>query len=204
MNKFFTKAPQWKIFLLLYVIPVLSYIFFIATFIIVAVDYDLYSPIVSYTLAFSFLFFLSINLYFRGHWFWAVIVSLNNKLPDTLKIDLKQFKWLNYVQIGVSVLFAFLAYITYQSWVNYNTLLTWYLLLLIPIIFFFAYSFFYTIIIAAKVYKTVELQRKVDLSDCILELFLFYMLSVGVWILQPKINAIVTESQPESETLLDS
>ena len=53
---------------------------------------------------------------------------------------------------------------------------------------------FYCIYFVARTFKAVELQ-KTETHQYILELLLVWLLLVGLWILQPKINAIVEQRQ---------
>ena len=52
---------------------------------------------------------------------------------------------------------------------------------------------FYCFYFAAKIIKTVELQKEVGFKDFVGEFFLTWYFPIGVWFLQPKINKMIEE-----------
>lgn len=53
-----------------------------------------------------------------------------------------------------------------------------------------AFCIFYCFYFIAKALKTVELQRPVNFRDFAQEFFLIWILPVGIWIIQPRINQL--------------
>jgi len=63
--------------------------------------------------------------------------------------------------------------------------------LIIPFHLFSMFCIFYCLYFVAKVFKTVELQRKVTFSDFAGEFFMIWFYPIGIWIVQPKINKMI-------------
>ena len=63
--------------------------------------------------------------------------------------------------------------------------------LIIPFHLFAMFCIFYCLYFVSKVFKTVELQRKVAFSDFAGEFFMIWFFIVGIWIIQPKINKMI-------------
>ena len=66
-----------------------------------------------------------------------------------------------------------------------------------PLHMFAMFAIFYCLYFVAKTYKTVELQRTVTFSDYAGEFFLFWFFPIGIWVIQPKINAMVNNPADE-------
>jgi hypothetical protein len=71
--------------------------------------------------------------------------------------------------------------------------------MIFPLHLFSTFSMFYIIYHAAKTIKTVNAQKQVTFSDFIEEFFLIWFFPIGIWFIQPKINAIFEGKKLEEE-----
>jgi hypothetical protein len=70
------------------------------------------------------------------------------------------------------------------------------LLIILPFHFLALAGLFYCLYFNARMIKTVELQRKISLSEYIVDFFLLWFFFVGIWFIQPRLNALVN-SKPK-------
>jgi hypothetical protein len=125
-------------------------------------------------------------------WFWSMAIGLQHKVPSDVKMKVPLFKVFFIIPIIYIVLLSLfiLSLLTNGEFPN-----PFIVIIILPIHFFVIFCTFYCIYFIAKTIKTVELQREVKFSDFVAEFFLIWFYPIGVWILQPRINAFV-----ESET----
>jgi len=129
-------------------------------------------------------------------WFYVVAVSLNKKLPATVKMNLTKFKWFFFIPITYGFLFYLFAYLVLFDRVSNGEQLNWGFSVLVIILsyLFSAFCAFYCIYFNAKLLKAVELQRPVTFRDYVFEFFLFWLFPIGVWLIQPRMNRIFSET----------
>jgi hypothetical protein len=65
--------------------------------------------------------------------------------------------------------------------------------------FYFFYAFLHFMLFPVRTLKSIELDRRAGISECILDFFLVVFLPIGIWFLQPRINKVAANSE-ESET----
>jgi len=65
-------------------------------------------------------------------------------------------------------------------------------LMAIPFFYLF-YAFIHYFAFPSKVLKTIELERKVTIGDYIGDFFLLLFTPIGVWLIQPRVKAIIRE-----------
>lgn len=65
--------------------------------------------------------------------------------------------------------------------------------IIVPLHLFAMFCMFYGLYFNAKMLKTVEEQRELAFSEFSIEFFLLWFFPVGIWNIQPRINAIVAE-----------
>ena len=128
-------------------------------------------------------------------WFYAVCVNLNQKLPDTVKMNLKKFKWLFFTPIiGMFLFYTFVYVVLFENVSKGIELNLGIFALIIPLYLFSMCCLFYCIYFNAKSFKAVELQHSVTFGDYVWEFLLFLFFPIGVWLLQPRINKIFIET----------
>lgn len=181
MTKLFLHAKHWQLFLLQFGIPILLEIIFINI---------LLGPASNNTGAFasiSVIFFVMM-LFFAGTlflWIWSVSIGLQKMMPDHFRTKVYKFKIFFFIPIFyISSILSFMGNDTSNA-------LAIALLVIIPLHLFSMFCIFYCIYFTAKTLKIAELQRHVTFSDLAGEFFLIWFYPIGIWILQPRINALV-------------
>lgn len=148
-----------------------------------------YFSIPSYTIFFPFILFL-LMAGLLG-WFWSIGVGLQQLIPEEQRLNVSAFKFF--------VLYPLIYFVLYivQMWFFISevrlSLSPFIFLAIIPLHLFAMFCMFYDLYFVAKTFKTVELQRKVELGDYIGEFFLLCFYPVGIWLIQPKINKMAEE-----------
>jgi len=127
-------------------------------------------------------------------WFYVVGVNLNKKLPELIKMNLAKFKW--FIFIPIVCMFLFYIYVlTLFNRVSIGEQLNLAIFAVtLPLYLFSVFCLIYCIYFNAKSLKTVELQRPVNFSDYLGEFLLFLFFPIGIWLIQPKINRIFSET----------
>ncbi|MEJ2004976.1 MAG: hypothetical protein P8X57_08460 [Cyclobacteriaceae bacterium] len=73
------------------------------------------------------------------------------------------------------------------------------ILIIIPFHLFAMFCIFYTLYYNAVTLRSIELNREPDMTEYAVEMILFWIWPIGIWILQPRINAILSnENHAES------
>lgn len=193
----FLRAKHWQLFLLTFGIPmVLQFVMMGRVFAsignsnppdpTVMLDFMNYFPILM--ILYTVVFFC---------WFWSVVVGLQPKIPQECKTKLIRFKVFFFIPLIYMILISVLMVNIFSELVNNPTSpdptqIGSIVAIIIPLHLFSIFGIFHTIYFAAKTFKTAELKRKVSFSDFIEEFFLIWFYPIGVWILQPKINKLVS------------
>jgi cation transport ATPase len=128
-------------------------------------------------------------------WFYAVGVNMNKKLPGTVKMTLTKFKWFLFISFaGMSLLYLF-SYSVYFKLISNEIVLNFGITAAIITLYLFSlFCFFYCIYFIAKSFQAVELQQPVTFSDYLWMFFLIVFFPIGVWLIQPRINKIFSET----------
>ncbi len=181
----FLKAKHWQIFMVTIGLPVILEIIAIP-FIVMGNN-----PMVILKIMPAMMI-----LIFAGYfgWSWAVAINLQEKLTDDLKLSVKRFKTFLLIPIVYFVIFFIFFDLTMNDAIK-NGIgpnpadFVWF----IPFHLFAMFCIFYCLYFVAKVFKTVELQRKVTFSDFAGEFFMIWVFFIGIWIIQPKINKMMED-----------
>ncbi len=138
-------------------------------------------------------------------WYWAVCIGLQKKIPEHAKMNLKKFKFF----LGASVVYSLFSVValsflaTYLPMIIAGTVsfstLSWFMSIFSMVSFVAAFAMFYCLYFTAKTIKTVELQRETTFGDFVGEFILIWFFPIGVWFLQPKINAFATQEFAKDE-----
>jgi hypothetical protein len=200
---FFLKAKHWQLFLLSFGLPMIVQIIWMGSMMAnftLTRDPD---PLIlfRYIKFFPVLMVLSSGTLFG--WCWAVATGLQKKVPTEVNLNAKKFKIFFFVPI-VYIAFLFVSMnLMMDSFVNqqdepaFGFIITT-VAIVIPLHFLSMFCIFYSLYFVAKTFKTVELQRKVSFSDFVAEFFLIWFYPIGIWIVQPKINAMVKTQEPNA------
>ncbi len=207
MDTLFLKAKHWQLFILHFVLPIFCYIFalFYSIYKIKSVainngDFEELSFMISY-MKFVFLIVFCVILLLTM-WMYYVTTSLHELIPKESSFKINRFKFILFVPlflIPFTVLIGYLVFkdftVSVDDFSPYYIIGAWLVIMLVNFIIMICniHSIFYT----ARTLKTVELNRKVGFGDFIGEFFLIMFFPIGVWIIQPKINAFVSENFKE-------
>lgn len=64
--------------------------------------------------------------------------------------------------------------------------------------FYLFYAFLSTCLNSVRIIKSIELDKKVKKRECIIDFLLIIFLPLGIWIIQPRVNKIVSNKLPFS------
>jgi len=177
------QAKHWQLFMLTIGVPIILEIILIP-FIIIGNNHMVILKI----MPIMFIFFVG-GLF---GWFWAIAIHLQEKLPDDLKLKVNRFKTFLLIPIiYFAIFFVFLDFIMRGAIENGTGPDPAVFALIIPFHLFAMFCIFYCLYFVSKIFKTVELQRKVTFSDFASEFFMIWFFPVGIWIIQPKINKMI-------------
>jgi len=185
MRKFLT-LKHWQLFVLLVGIPVI-FQFIIIGFTIFTRDLR------SIFYFFPVMMILFIGLFFG--WLYSLGTNLFKKLPVTEKMSLTRFKVFLFIYAGYILLFLVFMFGIFSA-VSSGMLLNPALIfaLIIPFHLFAMFCSIYCLYFTGKALKAVELQKPVAFSDYVGEFFLLWFFPIGIWIIQPRINKLFSET----------
>jgi len=195
--QFFLRLKHWQLFILNFGIPMV---------LMMVIMINLFSKMIvtqqpDPTIVFSvFRFFPLIYLFSFGTlfcWYWAVNNRMQSLIPAALKMKINLFRvfviipavYFIVIMIGLQFLFT-------SGFPNANNPAPFMIgfMIIFPLHLFSMFCMFYCIYFTAKSIKTAELQREVTFSDYMAEFFLIWFFFVGVWILQPRVNKMASET----------
>ena len=124
-------------------------------------------------------------------WFYSMGVNLHKKLPETVKISLKAFKWFLFIPVaGLVFNYLFIRLVLINRFLT-GDISGMPLFLVIGLFSLFSiFCIIYCVIFVAKSLKAIELERPVIFNDYAGEFCLFLLFPIGIWIIQPKMNKI--------------
>lgn len=125
----------------------------------------------------------------RPLWIWTVAVGLKDKVPETIKLNVKKFKAFFIIPLAYFILYLTLFF---PAIINFEVDPTLFLFIM-PLHFFAMFCILYCLYFSAKSIRTVELQRTVHSGYYIGEFFLIWRFPIGVWIIQPRLNKIIQQ-----------
>lgn len=190
---FFVKGKHWQVFLALFGLPIIGIIVFMFSMVLHAeghVSLTFIAIVIAATIIAALILF--------AIWFYSLVEALHERLPKGIVMNLTLFK----VFLTVPVLFMLrltvllfetipqlpeLAKTNPASFAASNPLIG-------PLFMLATFCMFYCLVFGAKVFKSVELRREVNLDEYLPELFQLWYFPLGVWILQPRINRIFSKN----------
>ncbi|MBF9144300.1 hypothetical protein [Hymenobacter properus] len=179
--KLFLTLKHWQVFALQMGPAVISQCF-------------LFSGLQSGAAIGSFLLLFAIGMVFYAGtlfaWLYAVASGLRSRLPATVPMRLNWFRTALFVP--AFYITAILAYLLFGSVADMGgSQVALLAVLIVPLHLLSMAGMLYCIYFTAKLLKAVELQRPLDLSDYLGELFLIWFFPIGIWLIQPRVNALV-------------
>lgn len=190
------KAKHWQVFIVLFVLPMVIQMAFMAVMVINIISAADRNPEEIYKVIRFVPIVMLVYIVPFYVWLWSVAIGLQKYQPKELVIRTRLFKLL--------LLFSAVYYLFYASLIahlmamqgSFNPLL---FVAIIPFNLVAAFCMLYSFFLAAKIFKTAELQRPVTFGDFVGEFFLIWFYPIGIWFIQPKINKIVEEREQEQE-----
>ncbi len=178
----FLRLKHWQLFILFYAIPFILYI-------IIVVATIVSQNLTGLTVGMIFLVLYSFGTF--GSWMYAVAKMSYDMRPQGSDMRLARFQMALiipafYFALLFLILFYFISNLPDISVPN-----PFLLLLIIPFHFLSIFCMFYTMYFVAKTLKSAEVQYPVHFSDYFVDFILVWFLPVGIWFLQPRINALL-------------
>ncbi len=180
----FLKAKHWQIFLMAFGLP-----FFLQFIILIFTGNDI--GIMTKLSPFIMMIFIAS---FFG-WFWSIAIGLQNKIPSGIKMKVRKFKIFFLIPIiYVLIFFVLMAFlsggVTQATTEPGGITIVGIMSIVFPLHLLSMFGILYSLYFAAKTFKTVELQKEVKFSDFAGEFLLLWFFPLGIWVIQPKINAM--------------
>jgi hypothetical protein len=208
LTRRFLSAKHWQLFVLM-IGPPIIFQFFVVTNMIASFGQD-QAPdplfIFKYFKFFPFIMIPSVGTLFG--WIWSVVIGLQDKVPAAAKFKTGRFKVFFFIPLVYITLLSFGMTKIFSNgfpMTNNPGDLVWIgglMMIIFPLHLFSMFCIFHSIYYAAKTFKTVELQKATSFSDFAGEFFMLWFYFIGVWIVQPKVNKMVTtEIQNNPEVL---
>ena len=191
MTKFLT-LKHWQLFLILIGFPMILQFIAIG----LAIGSRGY-PWNGFIILFPIVMLLYTGLFFI--WFYSLGTNLFKRLPVlpvTEKMSLTKFKTFLFIPAAYIIIFCVFIFgmlANLSAGRSPNPLI---FAFIVPLHLFCMFCIFYCLYFNAKALKTVELQKPVTFSDFAGEFFLLWFFPIGIWIVQPRINAIFQNASP--------
>jgi hypothetical protein len=207
------SAKHWQLFVATYALPLLLYAVF-AAFIFENIDNpESLDFIVGMGLFFSlFMVIMVIIMAVLYGWYYMVGTRLQTKIPVEHRLNTRYFKVAFFYPLLYILLFTFGVFAFFSFGLEGgeppmvsegNGEVPAGLLLIIPLHLLAIVSMFYCMYFLAKTIVTAERQESVRGSDFVGEFFLIWLWPIGIWFLQPRINAIWAREEEPSERIED-
>ncbi len=186
------RAKKWHLFFVMFALPLVYQFYIIISLFVALVSHPanvqeaIFEPM-KYLLIGSLYTLVGFIV-----WMWSVGIGLQRLLPEELKLPTGMFK-LSLLIPPFSNVFIFGFALQTISDGSPNPLT---FIFIFPLHVLSTVCSLYSIYFVARTFKTVELQKKPAFSEYILELLLTWILLVGIWILQPKINKMIEDNSP--------
>ncbi|CAD7798876.1 hypothetical protein CHRY9390_00401 [Chryseobacterium aquaeductus] len=190
MKNLFLTLKSWQLFLLIFLIP-----FIIG---VVSINYLFNSLHYHYWMKsiFGLLLFLEIGDLLWKH---SIVFGLGKQISTEFQVKKNSF-YIFFILRFLS-LFVFLKLINYLAYCSYTDGVKFPIgdalgTIIVVLGGSFLFSFLAQIgivVLTAKTLKTIETQRKITFSDYIGNAFLFYFSPIGIFILQPQINNLISD-----------
>lgn len=131
-------------------------------------------------------------LYF---WLWNIGKMLFDKTPFYISKEYVVFKWLIIIPASFILFISFFlligAAVLGMGYFSFSTTLFSSMIIILPLWILLLLTKLYCFYFAAKVLKSSELQRNVQLFDFLGDFLLFVFFPIGIWFIQPRLNRLV-------------
>jgi hypothetical protein len=185
----FLSIKSRHLFFLIVVIPFLAQIILIEVFI--GTGDNISTGVLAHLRIMSVVIFASLATYLL--WCWSVAMFFYANAPLHMIKHVARFKLMFVLSLFHVLLFAMS--IGGGNLLNPIEPADWHTILLIGIHVMGSGALMYCLYFVARTVKTFELQKKSKFEDFSEEFFLLLFFPLGVWKIQPKINALASSAQ---------
>lgn len=213
MNSIFLRAKHWQLFIPAIAIPfTLMFVFaIVAAITITSLENNTDRPEDVLWLFYLLPFIMILSWFVQFAWSWTVVTKLSKLVPKHVSLPIGRIKFFFILPViyFCCLPFYIVFVINTVTQEKEEDLLTAALLGLVVFIFHF-FSIFcvlHTFFFVAKTVKSAELQRNPRFSNFVGDFFLIWIFPVGIWFIQPRINALIEKANNRplsSEELIDS
>jgi len=214
MNSIFLRAKHWQLFIPLMAIPFITFLVFGFAVAIILLGHNPKGPEDAVWIFYFFPILFALCGFIQFAWFWNVITKLNPLVPTRRgKFPMKRIKLFFFIPIIYFCVLPFFIAFAVKTTAISDPGVDQMLQLGIMGIFVFIIHFFsifcilHTIYFAAKTIRSAELQINARFSTFVGYFFLIWIFPVGIWFIQPRINALLDKANNSpastSEELLD-
>ncbi|MBD3581190.1 hypothetical protein [Flavobacterium selenitireducens] len=194
--KFFLRLKHWQLFLIAFAIPFCVYIgIFVCSFVLYQ------DPTLLLQL---FPLILVLSLFGQYGWIFSVGKLLNAQLPNDAGLKLGHFYFFFFFPLVYIFVFALGVGSVFSASPEMMEphLLPFLLLVVLPIHFFAIFCMFYCLYFVSKTIRSVELGKEAVLSDYIGEFFMIWFFPFGLWLLQPRLNKLISQNGNIEQTTI--
>tara|TARA_R110001632_G_scaffold232256_2_gene372593 strand:+ start:4054 stop:4695 length:642 start_codon:yes stop_codon:yes gene_type:complete len=200
----FLKAKHWQLFTLIFGIP-----FFFQILMMIEVFSNINSeanpdPIEVFSMFkfFPIIMILVMAVFFG--WFWSIAIGLQKKVPENVTMKTKKFKIFFFIPLVYILAISLFIGGIFSGIMQNETepiggLTNGIVGIILPLHLLSMFGMFYSLYFVAKTFKTVELQKEVNFSEFAGEFFMLWFYFIGIWIIQPKINKMVSNKNTTAQ-----
>jgi hypothetical protein len=197
MITLFLKIKHWQLFIILFLIPIISGFLVNENGFFSTKDEINLKSTETFTSNRIYNFISTISIFLLYGWYWSINIGLKSKIPDSIIMRSEKFKLFFIAALTLSLfstvyiddfINGIILNMTESTdlnnlFIKLGGLLTYYLTSL--------FIYIYPIYLTAKTLKTIELKRDVNFKNFMKEFFLLLFFPIGVWVIQPKINLLM-------------
>ncbi len=204
MNSIFLRAKHWQLFVPQLVIPFVTMIIFgiIATITISAVEYNTDREGDQIWLVYCIPVIFILCGFIQFAWSWSIFTKLSKLVPKHIPLPLGRIKFFFVIPfLYFCILPFYIIFIidTFDQQNEENLFLVAALGILVFVLHFFSiFCMIHTMYFSAKIIRSAELQRNARFSTFVGYFFLIWIFPVGIWFIQPKINALIRHAAPDN------
>lgn len=214
MRQKILTVKAWKLFVLTTVLPFAAVVITAVIQISLALKYQ-YTPPTGPFIALTVPLFLIVlaGSVIHYYWIWSVATHLQQYMhSDMRKLETGRFRLFFFIPLVYFVLLTallplFMVPSQQGARQSADMMAAWSLPMLCMHLFS-AFCIIYTWYFTVKTLRSAEMQKEAHFSDYIGEFFMIWFFPVGIWFLQPRINALVNGAPPaisgSDSKLLDS
>lgn len=180
--RFLLKLKHWQLFLITWGIPI-------------AINISTWSRPTLMVKLFPLMMLVFIVGIFG--WIWAISTQLHKKLPMTVNLNIRGFKLIFSVPIFYMLaLTIWMAYQFYFRYPNGSSNVGSFIFVVGVVHFISMVCILIGLRFAALTLRSVELGRLAKFSEYSTEFFLIWFSPIGFWILQPRLNKLMSNKAP--------